>query len=241
MKRFIKNLVRDVAGYEIIGASALKTVAGRRMVMLDAHRISMVLDVGANQGQYAQALRRLGYRGRIASFEPVDSAFANLSERAKADAAWSVANIALGDFDGTAEIHVAGNSLSSSLLDMLELHQQAAPESRYTGKQRVTVNRLDSIFASIAGSDDKVLLKIDTQGFERKVIAGAEGCLQRILALQIEMSLVPLYHTEMLFPEMYALLRSKGYELIGIEPGFVDPRDGRLLQLDGLFHRQEGI
>ena len=80
-------------------------------------------------------------------------------------------------------------------------------------------------------------MKIDTQGFEEKVIKGAENSLRFIDIIQIEMSLTPLYRGEILLPEMYALLRKKGYEMVSIEQGFSDSRSGVLLQVDGIFSR----
>jgi hypothetical protein len=53
----------------------------------------------------------------------------------------------------------------------------------------------------------------------------------------MEMSLVPLYGTELLFDEMCILMREKGYTLIAIENGFSAPDTGQLLQIDGIFRR----
>jgi hypothetical protein len=82
-----------------------------------------------------------------------------------------------------------------------------------------------------------VYLKIDTQGFESKVIAGAEQVLSRIDTIQLEMSLVPLYEGELLFDEMCRLMMNKGYSLVSAEAGFSDETSGQLLQMDGIFHR----
>ncbi len=82
-----------------------------------------------------------------------------------------------------------------------------------------------------------MFMKIDVQGFESSVIKGAEKSLQHIDTLQLEMSLIPLYKNEMLFDDMLALLTGKGYQMVSIEPGFADADTGRLLQVDGTFHR----
>src|SRR5690242_8065586 len=86
----------------------------RRMRLLATHGIDVVLDVGANIGQYGEELRRLGYRGRIVSFEPMSAAFAELQARAQADGRWQVIHAGLGAQAGTARINLAGNSASSS-------------------------------------------------------------------------------------------------------------------------------
>ena len=88
-----------------------------------------------------------------------------------------------------------------------------------------------------AGRFNRVYMKIDTQGFESKVLKGAGNSLMRIDTVQMEMSLVPLYEGEMLFNEMCMFMTEKGYSLIAIESGFSDQNTGQVLQVDGIFHR----
>ncbi len=201
---------------------------------LQKHKINLVLDVGANTGQYAVELRQLGYKGRIVSFEPQSGAFASLSRKAKKSAKWEVYHLALGEKSETSEMNIAGNSASSSLMKMLPSHMSSAPEATYVGTEKIQVVRLDEIIDSIAGNES-FFLKIDTQGFEEKVLNGASGCMHRVSGIQLEMSLVPLYEGEMLFNEMKEKLAAYGFVLCGIIPGFSDPETGMLLQVDGLF------
>lgn len=209
----------------------------RRQRLLAHCGIDLVLDVGANAGQFGVELRRGGYRGRIVSFEPLSSAFRQLAARAEHDAAWSTMNTALSDADGTATINVSGNSVSSSLLAMLPTHGESAPESGYVGKETIGIRRLDGLFAGLAGPAARVYLKIDTQGSELRVLQGAGATLEDIDLLELELSLVPLYEGGPLLPEMLAWLAQRDYILVGLEPGFSDPRSGRLLQVDGIFAR----
>ena len=55
---------------------------------LELHGITVVLDVGANEGQYGVQLRRSGYGGRIVSFEPGSEAHASVTACAAADEKW---------------------------------------------------------------------------------------------------------------------------------------------------------
>jgi len=210
----------------------------RRRLLLAHHHINVVLDVGGNTGQFAEQLRRdLGFAGRIVSFEPLSEAFAALQAAAQRDAAWTALNFALGNAETTGLIHVAQNSYSSSLFPMLDTHTTAAPDSKIVAGQPIRIRRLDSVFNEFCDPTDRVYLKIDTQGYEKHVLEGAEQSLTRIGLVQLEMSLTPLYEGEALVEELWGLLRAKGYCLVGLEPGFTDERNGHLLQVDGIFHR----
>ncbi len=202
--------------------------------------IDVVLDVGANAGQFAHHLRRdLDFEGRICSFEPLSVPFRRLQMRAAEDPDWQAFNLALGDVEGMATINVAANSESSSMLQMLPLHTEAAPESRFVGTEDVEIRTLDAIFDDLCHPGEAVFLKIDTQGFEGRVLRGADRCLPNIDTVQVEMSLAPLYSDELTFGELYQLLLGKGYAMVDLEPGFTNPQTGQLLQADAIFHRFE--
>ena len=208
-----------------------------RKLFFESHGINVVYDVGANAGQFALELRESGYRGKIISFEPISSAFRKLSEAAKNDPNWQVQNYALGDKEATAEINLAGNTWSSSLLDMLPACVKAAPDSLYVGKEAINIKTLDALFHKYCDPDSRVFLKIDTQGFTKKVLEGGEHSLETIRGLQVEMSLVPLYEGEPLIGELVSFLQVRGFALIFVFPEFIDNRTGQQLQVNGLFFR----
>lgn len=236
LKKTIRHFARHL-GFDIIRFEPKSHPLARRKQILDAYNVDLVVDVGANTGLYAMELREIGYRGRIVSFEPLSSAYSMLNEQASSDKLWDTRNFALGDEEGTATINIAGNSFSSSLLNMLPAHIVSAPESEYVGTEEIQIKTLDSIFPSLVNRANSVYLKIDTQGFEEHVLKGAESSLLSIDTLQLEMSLTPLYESELLFDAMYRKLAEKGYTLIAVEPGFTDCHTGQLMQLDGIFHR----
>lgn len=235
-KAAVRNLIRQF-GLDLHRYNPLADPGRRRNLLLATYRIELVLDVGANVGQFAVELRRNGYGGRIVSFEPLSSAFRQLAVRARTDPTWTVHNYALSDSNSVATLNVAGNSMSSSLLGMLTTHARSAPESAYVATENVSTYRLDGILQGHASPGTGVYLKIDTQGSEGKVLQGAGDALEGIDTLELELSLVPLYEGGPLAQEMMALLAAKGYELVGLEPGFSDAQTGRLLQADGIFHR----
>jgi FkbM family methyltransferase len=227
------------AGFEVRRLRPDASPSHQLCVALRRFGIDLVLDVGANVGQFGAELRAYGYSKPIVSFEPLSVAHAALTERAAGDPSWSVhPRTAVGDVAGTVEINVSANLFSSSLLPMLHLHEDAAPQGSYVGKETVRVARLDEIATAYLENAANPFLKIDTQGFERHVLEGAEGILPRVRGVLCELSLVPLYEGQALWLEMLSYLEALGFTLWALQPGFTDPRDGRTLQVDAIWFRE---
>lgn len=206
--------------------------------MLETHRISVVLDVGANEGQFARSLREAGFQGRIVSFEPISSVHARLSAAAKADPLWTVPPpVALGDREGSIRLNLSANTGSSSVLSILPAHVEAAADSDFVGSEVVQMERLDSVYRNYVGHDDRVFLKMDVQGFESQVLKGAQVALADVQGLQVELSLVELYAGQATFWDLSREITNEGFELWSLMPAFIDPKSGRLLQVDGIFFR----
>lgn len=200
--------------------------------------IDLVLDIGANKGQYASELRRCGFGGRIVSFEPLTSAHNELLLASSRDPAWDVfPRCALGNYVGDVEINIAGNSESSSILPMADAHCRAAPEALYQGKECAPIETLDAIFDQCLQGARSPLLKIDTQGFEWQVLDGARNTLPHIKGILVELSLVTLYEGQHLWREMIDRLEAEGFTLWEFQPVFSDLALGRTLQVDGVFYR----
>ncbi len=210
----------------------------RHALILKSQQIDTILDIGANTGQYAALMRELGYGKKIISFEPMSAAFEELSENASKDALWSAMNYALGDQTGKTKINVSGNSYSSSILNMLPSHEESAPASKYVKQEDIEIKRLDDVFDDICDSDAKVMMKVDTQGFEKSVLDGASHSLGKVNVIELEMSLVPLYENGLLYKEMIAFIEGSGFELFSLEHVFSNPTTGQLLQVDGVFVRK---
>lgn len=197
----------------------------------------VVLDIGANTGQFAKGLRTQGYLGHIVSFEPLSQAHAALVEAADSDPLWDIAErCAIGANDGWAEINIAGNSFSSSLLPMLDLHREAAPQSEYVGKEACRVTTLDSYIDRIFSDPTTTFgAKVDTQGFEAEVLAGLKRNHHRVKVIVCEMSVAPLYAHGPSMSELCHLLAKLNYRCVALTPEFEDPKTAELLQVNGIF------
>lgn len=229
-------------GVEVNRYIPSRSPQARMFRLLAAHNIDTVIDIGANDGGYGRFLREGGYEGEILSFEPLSVSYQALLNATDSDAQWHVApRIALGAEDGDVEINVAGNLTSSSVLPMCELHEQAAPQSRYSSIERVAIRRLDSVAHPLLNGDRCLFLKVDTQGYEMQVLSGAEKLLQKVRGVQLELSLAPLYQGQALYREIIDWLSTRGFELWSVTPGFTDDRTGRMLQFDGVFFRTSAI
>lgn len=147
----------DPATAEAGGDAAPVSEGARRLARVIAHLgITVVLDVGANLGQYARRLRRAGYAGRIVSFEPLSSAHSALMEASAHDRLWDLASrMALGDSDTPLAINVSAESDMSSPLDFTAEMAQLLDSSAYVGRETVSQARLDAVFAKFVRPDDR--------------------------------------------------------------------------------------
>jgi FkbM family methyltransferase len=208
----------------------------RRQRLLAEHGVDVVLDVGAARGGYALELREFGYAGRIVSFEPIAAAYADLESASSGDPKWTCVHSALGSTAGKQTINIASNSDSSSLLPMADEHRSAAPQVDYVGEEEISVARLDDVAPEHLASATRPFLKIDTQGFEREVLAGGSETLARCVGLQLELSFVALYSGGMLVDEAISFAYDHGFRMVAVAQGFTNP-NGAMLQADGVFVR----
>ncbi len=238
LRQFLRSTLRHV-GLDVRRYRPATSAEAALKAMLAFHRINLVFDVGANTGQFGALLREAGYAGRLVSFEPLSAAHLQLTKVARHDPLWEVASpMAIGSENGEIELHVSGNSVSSSVLPMLEAHSSAAPESAYVSSEKVPLRTLDTVAAAYLRPDTELFIKIDTQGYEDRVLRGAGTVLQRTKGLQLELSLVPLYEGQRQFDDLLAELQHAGFELWNMTPAFVDPVRGRLLQVDATLFRR---
>jgi FkbM family methyltransferase len=211
--------------------------ASQLCMQLERRKISSVLDVGANEGQFASALLSAGYAGRIISFEPLPEPYKKLKKMAEGYPNWDAApRGAVGAQDGSIDINVSQNVVSSSILDILPGHTSAAPASKFVGKEMVPILTLDTYLKS--NPIFAPFIKIDTQGYEMEVLKGAPTLLGHASGLQVELSTAPLYEGQPDLMEMFAFIKRAGFTLWSINPGFRDPKTSRLLQVDALFFRE---
>lgn len=239
MRRRARSLVRHL-GLDVHRYQPALDIAVRRSRLLRDHRVGVVVDGGANTGQWALGVRRNGYSGPLLSFEPLAEPFSKLLGAAAGDASWRCVRAALGDVDAMMPMNVADNSRSSSLLPMELAHVDVAPQSSYIGSEIVRVVRLDTIVPEMVRPGQRLALKLDLQGYEAAALAGAERILADVRIIECELSVVLLYEGQALYIEMIEMLDAFGFTLASVCEGLTNPATGRVLQMDAIFVRANG-
>jgi FkbM family methyltransferase len=211
------------------------------VTMLDHFGINLILDVGAHKGAAAQRLFESGYTGRIVSFEPVRAHFDVLTQKSaegrQRGFAWEVRHAAIGDTDGTTEINISKNGASSSIAEMLPTHERLNADSKYTGKETITLHQLDTVLPEIARPGDRILLLLDVQGFEPQALAGAKNSLPGLAGVQLEVGFRPTYATGFDIPGAFAAMSGHGFTPCYVEPAWKDPKSCVFYQVDVLWFR----
>ena len=230
LKFFLRNFGLDINKYNLIESNDF-----RLNHFLKINDIDCVLDVGANIGQYANNLRRIGYKKKIISFEPLSSAYKILQNKSVKDELWTSYNYGIGEENKEVNINISKNSYSSSILDILPLHTESEPQSEYFSKETISIKKLENLNEIDIEKFNKVFIKIDTQGYEEQVLQGIGKLINKIEGIQIELSLYPLYKNQTLFLELYKKIKELGFDLWDFQRGFGDVNSGKIYQLDGIF------
>jgi len=198
----------------------------------------VVLDIGANEGQFVGKLRKLGYSGRIISFEPQRKAFMELSRRASASPNWECHQLALGDSSATLNMHVSAFSPSSSLLPIGRLHVELMPQTAEVGTESVSVIRLDEWEGAGSLLGKRIFLKLDVQGYELPVLRGMGGLLRDVNGALVELNFRSLFDGQSRYFEVMSILEGEGLHFAGLTGVNLHPTVSDFLWADAVFFKQ---
>ncbi len=219
-----------------------KTREGKIALTMKAHGIDTVLDIGANKGIMAETLRANGFAGDIISVEPLPSLQPTLQAKAARDPRWTaLPPLALGENNGETLINLSEADDLSSILPPAQAMLCALPKTQVIKSVTVPMKTLDTLYEELDLSGKKVFAKIDTQGYEMRILRNAENALKHLTGLHVEMSLLELYEGETLFDEVIAFLKARGFMPYMLFDTTFSRDLGRQLQLDGIFYRQETL
>ena len=253
IKRGFRDAVERIAGYEIqrIGSGSYAFIKSTHSAevwssyrsqlrgMLESLRIDLVIDVGANQGQFGTSLRQF-YSGPIMSFEPVSSAYEICSRKAAEAGNWQVFKYALGEAPAEQPIFVSNRTVFSSLLKANDFSaQKFGADSQQSTQEIISIRRLDEFAkeAKLSLAGKRIFLKLDTQGYDQYAFNGAGALLSQVQMMQSEVSAIPIYEGMPRWTDAIASYENAGFGVCGMFP--VSRDAGRVIEFDCLLARPQ--
>ncbi len=204
------------------------------------HQPDLLIDVGANRGQFALKMRELGYDGPILSFEPQRAHAADLQTRAgQTDPAWTIIRGAVGESKSELVLQTfADDSFSSFHTPSSAARERFGSLLAPVSSEKVTVRPLDAWLAGTPhAAASRIFLKTDTQGHDLAVLRGARQTLESAVMVLAEASLVPLYDSSATVENLAVVLAPYGLRVGGSYAVSHDVRDLAAIELDCLFTR----
>ncbi len=216
--------------------SPKQTLCGLRSIP-----IQTVIDVGANTGQFARQISQIFPQVSLYCFEPLPEPFKALEGWALGqNGRVKVFNFALGENEGTVEMcfHTK-HSPSSSLLASTDITKKIFPLTESQTPMGVKLTTLDNALSSaIPLLKPKILVKLDVQGYEDRVIRGGSKTLSLATACVLEVNVDTLYYGQTDFKEVINLFDQMGFYYAGnLEQ--IYGSDGHVIYFDAVFVKQD--
>lgn len=237
------NIIKRTAellGYELINKKHQPSLMPHLRNLIRQDRVDLVIDAGANRGQFSLLLRRYGYRGEIHSFEPVSSAFEILEKVSSKDHDWHVHQLALGDENGQQVINISNLTPLSSFLEPTNFGKQNFTDIAAVDRETVEVRTLCTVFEELGidCSDRTILLKMDTQGYDLKVFTGARAFHDNIACIVSEVSYKPLYSAMPSYLDVLKAYEEGGFGVTGFFP-VTRSQDLSVIEMDCVLKRSD--
>ncbi|MEM9654238.1 MAG: FkbM family methyltransferase [Actinomycetota bacterium] len=202
----------------------------------------LLLDVGANRGQFATRMLGWGYADHLWSFEPLSAAFDLLEQASATCDRWRAFNIGFDDHPADRIVSVASNGgASSTMASVIDGHATFAPTVGFDRTEQV---KTQTLHAFLAGDElatcgpDSVALKLDTQGWEVPILDGARDSLATVDLVLVETSVQPLYQGGSTFAAINGRLEDHGFRLVDAEPTLFQPGSWLVGQIDAVYERR---
>jgi FkbM family methyltransferase len=216
----IRRLGVDIVRYPL--ERSLESLLKR---ILTKYKISHVLDIGANVGEWGSMLRRFGYDGYIYSFEATPETFARLAQKTEGDKKWHSYNIALGDCDAQLRLRCYKADDLNSFLGASALGKKILGDELSLNLERVIrVRPLDVVLSELLGDwhRHRIFVKTDTQGFDLNVLRGARETLRSAVGLQIEVPFQSIYEGMPAWQDLLGFAYEEGFTVSDFFPITVD-------------------
>lgn len=237
LKKQFKSVLHGI-GYEVESYNIHTSEEVLLKTILQNFNIRTILDVGANEGQFAHKLIELDFDGKIFSFEPIEAVFQTLQKNASPFPNWTPVHMGVGRQPGEHIINVSENLASSSLYAVNNESVSVDPTTRTSRQESIKVTTIDTFMRENGPLEKELLLKLDIQGYELEALHGALENLSQFKLIQAELSFTKVYEGAPLYNEVIAFMERYGFEIFTFIPAFIDSKTGRMLQADGIFARK---
>ncbi len=198
------------------------------------YKFKTILDIGAHTGKFSYSFRSLYPEAKIYAFEPIEECYKKLVGRMSQKSLFYAFNIALGNESGNIEFEKNEYTPASSILKINDLHKKLFPIVDKTNLVNVEIDQLDNIFSKISITKP-VLIKMDVQGYEGKVIEGGMNFISKCDVIVIETSYEKLYEDQSDFSQVYNYLSNLGFKYVGSLSQMQNPHNGKVIQSDSVF------
>ena len=216
----VRSFVNKKLKIDVVKTSGHHTLKSHLASVFETYKIDTLIDVGANDGSYGTFARKIGFNGQIISFEPIPKIFDKLKARCASDPGWVCYNLALGSEKNRKEMNVASHSGFSSLLELTDFAKNRWRASVETHTETVAIERLEDVI--IKDFPDfqqrRMLLKMDTQGYDLEVFSGAKKVMSCVYALVSEVSFVHAYKLMPNYHESLKVYEDFGFYVSGLYP-----------------------
>ena len=198
--------------------------------------VKTLIDIGAHDGLYAYNAARYFALDQVILVEP-------LPEKAEKLCGLKLPGMrvipaAVSDYCGKISFAIVATTQASSIKKInSQIGALYGLDMSESGSIDVPVTTLDQIFLdeNLSSID---LVKIDVQGAERELLAGAANCLSKIRLVQIEMLFADHYADSAKFCQLHQTLSAAGFKLLRLID-FVHSSDGALLQCDAVYRNEK--
>ena len=210
--------------------------------LFDRYQFDLVVDVGANKGQFYNFIRRkINYKGLILGIEPSKNDFHILENLSQLDSNFKVLNMACGSEVGSARLNISKDTTMSSFYEIEDYSMRRFPNISYIESEEVKVETLAHILSnqSYLNSSSKIYLKVDTQGHDLQVVKGLGNWSKNIIGMQSEMSLIPIYKNIPFYYDVLKYYQSQNFNLLSSIPVTRDKKDSTIIEFNGFFVKRD--
>lgn len=204
---------------------------------VNADRFRAVIDIGANEGQFAKVALNAFPGSKIIAFEPLPDCYESMVSKFNGESRFEAHNLALGDARCEMQFNRHSFTPASSFLKLSSAQASAFPYTADATTMKVHCDRLDDVINpdTLIGP---VFIKIDVQGYEANVVKGAIAHLKKAEMVMIECALQPMYESQPPVLDLLQRLDNLGLRLAGVVDQLGEPATGKPLQLDFLWVRE---